>query len=64
MMEENKCNSSAAAGGDRQEEAGNGLDRLDLYHVELTGMCTDQDLPDYARMLAEFAQKFSSFVEL
>ena len=41
MMEENKCNSSAAAGGDRQEEAGNGLDRLDLYHVELTGMCTD-----------------------
>lgn len=38
-----------------EEEAGNGIDKLDLYHVELTGMCTDKDQSDYTKMLSEFA---------
>ena len=46
------------------QETGNGIDKLDLYHVELSGMCTDKDQSDYTKMLAEFALKFSSYVEL
>lgn len=66
-MEERKGNGAGGEndGGQGQAAAGNqGLDMLDLYHVELTGMCTDQEQSDYTRMLAEFALKFSSFVEL
>lgn len=40
------------------------VSNLELYHVELTGMCTDTDQQAYTKMLADFAQKFSSFVEL
>ena len=37
---------------------------LELYQVELTGMCTDTDQQAYTEMVAKFAKKFSSFVEL
>lgn len=46
-----------------ESESGN-LSAFELYHVELTGMCTDTDQQAYTKMLSDFAQKFSSFVEL
>jgi len=46
----------------RQEESQ--LAAFELFHVELTGMCTDTEQQSFTKMVAEFAQKFSSFVEL
>ena len=43
------------SGANGAEAPDNGLSKLDLYHVELTGMCTDQEQSDYTKMLAEFA---------
>ena len=40
------------------------LSQLDMYHIELTGVCIDDDRTDFTRMMREFASKFKGLVEL
>ena len=54
------------ASGDKQPRgpAQDPLSQLDMYHIELTGVCTDDDRTDFTRMMREFASKFKGLVEL
>ena len=35
-----------------------------MFHIELTGNCTDDDRNDFTAMMFQFASKFKDFVEL
>ena len=59
-MEEEKLN--AAEESNQQPE--NKLSNYEFYHVELTGKSQDATSSSYTKWLSEFAQKFSSFVDL
>ena len=38
--------------------------QLQLYHIEMTGSCSDNDLLFFTDLLSAFSKKFTNFVEL
>ena len=40
------------------------LSQLEMLHIELTGVCTDDDRNDFTTMMNKFATKFRGLVEL
>ena len=42
----------------------NALSQLEMFHIELTGVCTDDDRQDFTLMMKRFATKFKGFVDL